>query len=312
MDLVLVVILLFPAFFLLLFRRIGAEKLPITREMLKRIGVFPIRNHYYEPSFNSITYDKNMSITRSLPGLDFRIEEQLELLSKLQYSNEFRRYVLSEEQKHSEGFDSFSLNNDSFKAGDAEFLYQITRYIKPRKVVEVGSGNSTKIVARALEENCKKGRGDSVHICIEPFERHWLDNRNDIILLRQKVEETDFNWSKELTAGDLLFIDSSHIIRPRNDVLYLYQYVIPLLPSGVIVHVHDIFTPRDYPQQWLNENVLFWNEQYLLETLLANNNRYKILASLNLLKHSNFNELHKVCPYMTYASEPGSLYFVVL
>ena len=90
-----------------------------------------------------------------------------------------------------------------------------------------------------------------------------------------------------------------------------YLEVIPLLKSGVFVHVHDIFTPRDYLDEWIREDVLFWNEQYLLECLLSNEGRYEIIAALNFLKHTNFHKLQKVCPYLKKESEPGSFYFKI-
>ena len=78
-----------------------------------------------------------------------------------------------------------------------------------------------------------------------------------------------------------------------------------------MIHVHDIFTPRDYPDELVREDVKFWNEQYLLECLLSNSERYEILAALNFLKHSSFLKLKKVCPYLDRNNEPGSLYFRV-
>ena len=102
------------------------------------------------------------------------------------------------------------------------------------------------------------------------------------------------------------------MIRPQGDVLYEYLEILPKLKSGVIVHVHDIFSPRDYPQQWIQKDVRFWNEQYLLEALLGNSSRYEVLASLNFLKQSKFEELSKICKYLTKESEPGSFYFRII
>jgi hypothetical protein len=106
----------------------------------------------------------------------------------------------------------------------------------------------------------------------------------------------------------LLFIDSSHIIRPQGDVLKEYLEILPLLPSGVYVHIHDIFTPKDYPSRWVVDNVLFWNEQYMLEALLSNSDRYEVIGALNFLKNNYFDMLKKVCPYLRTSDEPGSFY----
>ena len=90
-----------------------------------------------------------------------------------------------------------------------------------------------------------------------------------------------------------------------------YLEIIPKLKKGVYVHVHDIFTPRDYLDEWIRDEVYFWNEQYLLEALLSNTNKYEIVAALNLLYHNNFNELKIVCPYISEGLEPGSFYFKI-
>ena len=99
------------------------------------------------------------------------------------------------------------------------------------------------------------------------------------------------------------------MIRPQGDVLYEYLNIIPQLQSGVLVHVHDIFTPRDYLDNWIRRDVRFWNEQYLLEALLGNSARYEVVAALNLLKHEHYAELKRVCPYLESDREPGSFYF---
>ena len=112
-----------------------------------------------------------------------------------------------------------------------------------------------------------------------------------------------------LHEGDLLFINSSHIIRPQGDVVFEYLELLPSLESGVFVHVHDVFTPRDYLDEWLLEEKRFWNEQYLLEAILSNSHRYEILLANNYLRHDHPAEFERVCPYLSAGAEPGSLYF---
>ena len=148
-----------------------------------------------------------------------------------------------------------------------------------------------------------------MHVCIEPYEQPWLAKFPNIKLVREKVELLDLKLFKELEDGDLLFIDSSHMIRPQGDVLQEYLTIIPSLKKGVYVHVHDIFSPHDYLESWVKENIHFWNEQYLLEALLTGNQNLEIVAALNLLKHKHYSELHRVCTYLTSDREPGSFYF---
>jgi hypothetical protein len=93
------------------------------------------------------------------------------------------------------------------------------RHFKPAKVLEIGSGQSTKIARIALQKNQRESNVAYKHICIEPYEQPWLENLSDITLIRDLIEDCKLDWSKELMAGDLLFVDSSHVIRPQGDVL---------------------------------------------------------------------------------------------
>jgi hypothetical protein len=162
-----------------------------------------------------------------------------------------------------------------------------------------------------LKQNEVESRKITKHICIEPYEQPWLDYLGGITLIRERIEKLEFDWKNELTEGDLLFIDSSHMIRPQGDVLMEYLQIIPKLTKGVYVHVHDIFTPKDYLKRWIIDDVRFWNEQYLLEALLTDTKKYEVVAALNYLKHHHYDALQNVCPYLSTAHEPGSFYFKV-
>ncbi len=294
------------AFLLKFYRQKGSERLKLSTKILKLIGVFPIIDNYYEPLFNDRMITNNLSLARKLPGIKFNLSKQLELLKQLTYQNEFDAFV--NEEKNKDSSISFKIKNGSFESGDAEFLYNFLRHTKPSKVIEIGCGSSTKIIHKALNKNKKTDDRSSTHICIEPFEHTWLETFPEIKLIRKKVENIEIEFFKNLEVGDLLFIDSSHIIRPQGDVLYEYLTIIPSLPKGINIHIHDIFSPHDYKEEWIKKRVLFWNEQYLLEALLSKTNSFEVLASLNLLMKNNYNELKKVCPSLTEDNEPGSFY----
>ncbi|UYP67506.1 class I SAM-dependent methyltransferase [Thalassobacter stenotrophicus] len=291
------------------YRRIGSARLPMTTATLRRLGVFPLINHYYEPLFDPALLREPLSSVRTLPGIDFRLEEQLDTCKTLTRAGEFKAFVASEQQRSDET--AFRLDNDSFVSGDADFLFQIIRQEKPGKIIEIGSGSSTKVAKHALTLNAAEGSSVAEHICVEPFEQPWLERLGGITVLRSKIEDCVIDWATALGPGDLLFIDSSHMIRPQGDVLYEYLTILPQLPAGVLVHVHDIFTPRDYLTRWVEQDVKFWNEQYILEAILGNSTRYEIVAALNLLKHAHFDALKAVCPTLSEAHEPGSFYFRV-
>jgi predicted O-methyltransferase YrrM len=290
------------------YRRFGSARLPLTTRMFREVGIFPILHYYYEPLFNPWILPNSLEANRNLPGLDLNIAGQLSFLSTLDSAAELVEMHWEEPAKDVE---SFHLKNNFFETGDADFLYQILRKLKPRRVIEIGSGHSTKIVQLALDKNTAESGLTVTHRCIEPFENAWLAERDDIELIRTPVELLDIDWSTELSAGDLLFIDSSHMIRPQGDVLKEYLEILPQLASGVYVHIHDIFTPRGYPRAWQEEDVLFWNEQYLLEALLSGSKRYEVVAALNYLKQHHYERLYAVCPYLTPQTEPGSFYVKV-
>lgn len=268
-----------------------------------RIGVFPIDDHYYEPQFDMRNCKRPFSEKRPLEGIFWNLQDQLGLLKHLTFADEITDIPQTRSDKI-----EFHFNNGAFETGDAEYWYQFLRFKKPGRLFEIGSGSSTLLAQKAIRENRRTNpEYDCQHVCIEPYERPWLE-KIGVTVVREKVEDLEISFFSELDAGDILFIDSSHIIRPEGDILFEYLTLLPCLKKGVIVHVHDIFSPRNYLADWLVEDVRFWNEQYLLEAFLTNNSEWKIIGALNLIHHDHFDELLKVCPFLTREREPGSFY----
>ena len=292
----------YPAAWLLkALRMAGFERLPFCRRALLRVGVFPIRNHFYEPQFDHGEAD--FSRERSLPGIDWNVAGQLSMLARLTYAGE-----LAGLPQAPAGRLQFHFNNGQFESGDAEYWYQMVRAVKPRRIVEIGSGNSTLLAAAAIAKNrAQDPHYRCEHACIEPYLMPWLEQAG-VAVLRAKVEDVGRAPFAGLAENDILFIDSSHIIRPQGDVLFEYLELLPSLAPGVIVHVHDIFSPRNYLARWLREEVKFWNEQYLLEAFLSHNRDWQILGALNWLHHHHYERLKAVAPYLTPGREPGSFY----
>lgn len=305
-------VVLFPFFFLAIpfikvFSYLGPRRLPWIRHLLKLTGVFIIPDHYYAPKFN---YSNLLlpNLPRELPGLSLNLKQQLLFLDTLNYSEELLGLDLLNQNRDTLGF---YFGNTSFEAGDAEFYYSMLRYFHPRNVIEIGCGHSTRIAMHAIQMNKSLDCDYKCnYICVEPYHRAWLDCL-DVCVVRKKVECLDLSFFSSLRSGDLLFIDSSHMIRPEGDVLFELLHIVPMLSKGVIVHVHDIFIPYDYPTTWLVHDVRFWNEQYLLEALLSSTTSFSVLASLHLLSRQHFDRLSSVCPYLLRESCPGSFYFVV-
>ncbi|MGH8325164.1 MAG: class I SAM-dependent methyltransferase [Steroidobacteraceae bacterium] len=283
-------------------RRMGLHRLVLCRRVLLGIGVLPVRRHYYEPLTDRRYLRHALEDERPLPGIDWNEGGQLAALAALRFEGELEPLLARARQDPA----GFRMDNGQFEAGDAEFLYQIIRARKPAAVVEIGSGHSSLLAQQALLRNAAEG-APGRQVCIEPYRAPWLE-RAGITTVRKKVEEVDRALFRELGEGDLLFIDSSHVIRPQGDVLAEYLEILPSLAAGVIVHVHDIFSPRDYPRGWVLGELKLWNEQYLLEAFLAHNRAWKIVGALNFLKHRHYEALARVCPYLSPEREPGSFY----
>lgn len=281
------------------FRRYGVLNFPIHKWAFGKIGVFPVTDHYYEPQF-VFEQPYNGSNKRKLL-IDFHESEQLKALASMKYQDELSDFKLTYCEN------DFYVHNPAFSTADADLYYLLIRNLKPSRIIEIGSGFSTRLALKAIQKN-KEENHDTKLTCIEPYEMGWLDNADGIELIRKKVEDVPDSLFDSLQEGDILFIDSSHIIRPGNDVLVEYLKILPLLSKGVMVHIHDIFSPRDYPTKWVTEEYRFWNEQYLLEAFLYFNESFRVLFSANLLQHDFFSEASKTLIHMQAGKEPGSFW----
>lgn len=275
---------------------------PVSRIIFRKVGVFPVSNHYYEPLFDGSGL-KSLRDDRHLPGIDFNDDEQVSFLKSFDYSSE-----LLEISRLPKDRLNYSFTEGPFKEGDACMLFSMVRYKKPERIVEIGCGSSTLMIQHAIAYNRKEDPGYICeHICVEPFENEWI-SRLDITEKRQKVEDMDLSVFQGLNENDILFIDSTHMIRPQGDVLFEYLEILPVIKKGVIVHIHDIFTPKDYLDEWLLKGVNFWNEQYLMEAFLSCNNEFKIISAVNYLKHHYYDLLSAKSPMLHRQSEPGSFW----
>lgn len=162
-------------------------------------------------------------------------------------------------------------DNSFFGLADAAVAYALVRERRPSRVVEVGSGNSSKVIRAALDRN---GVGDLV--CIDPNPRASVagvghEHR------RMPVQEVPLEWFRSLPADAVLFIDSSHRAGVGSDVNYLFLEVVPALAPGTVVHVHDIYLPDDYPPEWNVDRAFLYSEQYLLHALLCHSSAFEVL-----------------------------------
>jgi hypothetical protein len=299
------ILLVFPAALIMkMMRTIGVHHFPISKRALLATGVFPINNHYYEPLFDCRLLSRPLSTARDLPGIEWNIEDQLALLATFDSAPELHDVPTAKPANELE----FYFGNKNFGPGDAEFWYSVVRHFKPKRIIEIGCGYSTLLTRKAIAKNKEESTlYECEHFCIEPYEMPWLE-RTGAMVLRQKVEDVDASFFDTLDANDILFVDSSHVIRPQGDVVFEFLEVLPRLRPGVIVQIHDIFSPHDYLKEWVCDLVRLYDEQYLLEAFLTFNHKYKIIAALNFLHHFQYAELKSKCPFLSPECEPGSFY----
>lgn len=228
-------------------------------ELADRWGYHIRPIHYYEPlpDFRAITLEQ-VQRRRNYAAIDFQWADQLRLLREL--------------EPHAAELTEVDVTNDYFSGLDAIVYYSLIRHLKPRRVIEIGSGYSTRIAGQALARNAD----GATLTCIEPNPERLNGHALNIELIQKRVEEIEVDFFSQLEANDILFIDSSHTVKFGSDVCYEFLDVLPVLRPGVWVHVHDIFFPHDYPVEWILKRRLALNEQYLLEAFLSFNHEFQV------------------------------------
>lgn len=210
---------------------------------------------------------------QSILGIDFNDAQQHQLLADI-FPVHLPKYDYPEKRDQSQKIESFFTQNSQFSWLDARAFFVFLCEWRPKNLIEVGSGFSTLMAAdvkhRFLDDKMKI-------TCIEPYPRPFLQELKGVDrLLKQKVQDVSLDEYAQLGAGDVLFVDSSHVSKTGSDVNFLYFEVFPRLNPGVHIHVHDIFFPHDYPRDWVVDENRSWNEQYLLRALLMYSTAFKV------------------------------------
>jgi hypothetical protein len=169
--------------------------------------------------------------------------------------------------------------NNFFAWGDACVYYSILTSLRPRRIVEVGSGFTS---ALALDVIDRYLESSTSLILIEPSinkleELLWPDDFNRVEIYQFGVETLGNQPFRSLAAGDVLFIDSTHVLKTCSDVHFILFDILPRLPAGIYIHFHDVFYPFEYPPEWINEQNRSWNEAYALRAFLMYNHNYRIM-----------------------------------
>ena len=261
---------------------------------LQKLGVNLTPNHFYWPVPDMVELaEREWPIYSAPPGCDFRMRNQLEL------ARDFgSRYVPELKWNSRTSDDSYHYNNGYFESCDAEVAYCMVREWKPRRIIEIGSGFSTRAMAEALRANRERDGVAGELITVDPYPERLPSNglRSQITVVPERVQQLDLRLFETLRSDDILFIDSSHVVSTGSDVVREYLQILPRLKPGVLVHVHDIFLPADYPRSAVLENLWFWSEQYLLQAFLSFNPEFEVLWSASAVQLSHAGLLDECFP----------------
>ncbi|MBS1992589.1 MAG: class I SAM-dependent methyltransferase [Cyanobacteria bacterium SZAS LIN-2] len=254
----------------------------------ERLGLHVVPNHFYQPIPDTRELTEALFARQTdLVGVDMRDAQQCQLLATVAAAYKAEYDALPRDRgtvPH-----QFYLNNGTYQSVDAEMLYSMVRHFKPRKLIEIGSGFSTYLAAQAVLKNESSDGVKCVMTAIEPYPNPVLAGGFPGMtrLVRDKVQTAALSEFEALEENDILFIDSSHVLKIGSDVQYEYLEILPRLKKGVIIHIHDIFLPAEYPREWVFKHQRFWNEQYLLQAFLTCNDSFEVLfgGSYMHLKH---------------------------
>ncbi|MGZ7188567.1 MAG: class I SAM-dependent methyltransferase [Halobacteriota archaeon] len=279
-------------------------------QLSQQIGLNITRNDFYSPIPDLSELNNDLWSRRSeLSGLNLDNSQQLELLTSFSstYKNE---YNLFPREKTDAPYEYY-VQNRAFESVDGEVLYCMIRRFKPQRIIEIGSGFSTRLIVNALLKNMEEdAQYDGSVTVIDPYsgDLKSIFPHFPLQLIRQKVEDTPLPVFDTLSEGDILFIDSSHVLKTGGDVAYEYLQILPRIKKGVIVHIHDIFFPAEYPRKWLFEESHFYNEQYLLQAFLAFNNSFEVLWPGHYMYLNHREELKKAFYLHEHAEKPSSFW----
>jgi predicted O-methyltransferase YrrM len=233
--------------------------------------------HFYSPipSVEALKLKENEIFNvfpHELPGIELNENKQLALFDELKRYYDEQPFKAQQQN----GF-RYHFENNAFSYFDAIILFCMIRHLKPKRIIEVGSGYSSCIF---LDTN-ELFFGNSIECTfIEPYPELLMsliteEDKARIEIIPKNLQDVPESRFESLNVGDILFIDSSHISKTGSDVNYIFSKILPLIKSGVYIHFHDIFYPFEYPKEWVYQGRA-WNEAYLLQAFLQYNNQFKI------------------------------------
>lgn len=261
------------------------KALQILRELdfkeIQKCGFHLQPNDYYSPLNDCSFLHANRDLwVESFDPLDI----DWNIMGQLKVAREISAYVqeLADVPNDPTGDPGvYCWRNDFWNNADAVVQYGLVRSRQPKRVIEIGCGWSSLLLARALTQN----KTPCSVIQIEPYQNLEIFTRLPVDWVHHKciLQRAPIEIFDKLQKGDILFYDGSHCSKAASDVNWFFFRILPRLKSGVLIHLHDIFFPYEYPEEWIFERGQTWNEQYILQAFLMNNDKYKILIANHYL-----------------------------
>ena len=262
-------------------------------------GCLPMPVHYYSPvpDIEDLRARRVWDRRSAMAGIDMREGQQLSLLAELG-----RDFGAECRWPHDPGPDGseFYTDNSSFSYGCAAATHALIRKLKPRQVIEAGSGFSSRVIAAALRANEKDSGKRAEYTVVDPFPGEGLERLPGVgRVLRQRVERLEADVFRTLGENDILFVDSGHTVRAGGDVNSLVLDILPVLAPGVVVHFHDIALPYEYAEVYFTNPRfrVFWTEAYLLQAFLCHNAAYEVLLAMNFLMRDHAAAFRSAWPH---------------
>ncbi|MGD0709856.1 MAG: class I SAM-dependent methyltransferase [Bacteroidales bacterium] len=273
------------------------NKLPYVRELyrnnleyleFKRNSHYPA-GHFYSPIVSVDDIKKreseiwNNASNDSITWIDLRTEEQIKLIES--FTPFYKEIPFKPDEKQTNI--RYQYENGAYSYTDAIILYSMIRHFKPERIIEVGSGYSSAVM---LDTNELFFDNNIDLTFIEPnpeilFSLMKDADKKSTALIQSNVQSITLDNFEKLQKGDILFIDSTHVVKTGSDVNYILFEILPSLQSGVIIQFHDVFYPFEYPKSWVYKGYN-WNEAYFLKAFLMYNDKYEIkLFSEYIHKH---------------------------
>lgn len=266
------------------------------RDQLRSAFGYAPPGHFYSPipSLEDIRRDESLifgSVPRSIPGLELHEAEQFKLLETLvKYYEEMPFPPQKTNNKL-----RYYFENPAYGYLDGILLYCMIRHLKPKRIIEIGSGFSSCVT---LDTNELFFDGSIANIFIDPYPDQLLSlikekDKNKIRIIPDRLQEVNLSEFEALEANDILFVDSTHVSKINSDVNRIFFDILPSLSSGVFIHFHDIFFPFEYPKEWIYEGRA-WNEAYMLRAFLQYNSQFQVVLMSSFMHcyHGLFFQEH--------------------